>query len=67
MTQDPWDYIHITTWNFLPFLLKRVGAAPQWVVNLTFAIWGASLAALTSVLWRLRNVLKRQYPSGTQG
>ena len=29
MTQDPWDYVHITTWNFLPFLLRRVGAAPK--------------------------------------
>ena len=28
MSQDPWDYVHITTWNFLPFLLHRVGAAP---------------------------------------
>ena len=33
MTYDPWDYVHITTWNFLPFLLRRVGAAPRWVVN----------------------------------
>ena len=32
MTEDPWDYVHITTWNFLPFLLRRVGAAPAWVV-----------------------------------
>ena len=31
MTQDPWDYVHITTWNLLPFLLHRVGAAPGWV------------------------------------
>ena len=31
MTEDPWDYVHITCWNFLPFLLKRVGAAPAWV------------------------------------
>ncbi|MGA8198592.1 MAG: hypothetical protein WB814_00920, partial [Candidatus Sulfotelmatobacter sp.] len=29
MTQDAWDYVHITTWNFLPFLLRRVGAAPR--------------------------------------
>ena len=25
MAEDPWDYVHITTWNFLPFLLRRVG------------------------------------------
>jgi hypothetical protein len=56
MKVDPWDYIHITTWNFLPFLLKRAGEAPMWVVNFTFALWGASLAALARVLWLLRKV-----------
>jgi hypothetical protein len=53
MTQDPWDYVHITTWNFLPFVLRRVGEAPGWVVNTTLAIWIAALAALGVVLWRL--------------
>jgi hypothetical protein len=57
MTEDPWDYVHITTWNFLPFLLRRVGEAPAWVVNLTFAVWGAALAALAATLYRLRKVL----------
>src|SRR5947208_4370063 len=33
MGYDPWDYVHITTWNFLPFLLRRVGATPRWVVD----------------------------------
>ena len=59
MTEDPWDYVHITTWNFLPFLLKRVGEAPLWVVNLAFMAWGAGLAALASVLLQLRKVLAR--------
>jgi hypothetical protein len=54
MTEDPWDYVHITTWNFLPFLLRRVGAAPIKVVHLAFAVWSAGLAALAIVLWRLR-------------
>ena len=54
MTEDPWDYVHITTWNFLPFLLHRVGVAPAWVVNTAFAIWVATIAALTLVLARLR-------------
>jgi hypothetical protein len=57
MHADPWDYVHITTWNFLPFLLKRAGEAPMWVVDIAFAVWSASLAALAWVLWRLRNVL----------
>ena len=53
MTQDAWDYVHITTWNFLPFLLRRVGAAPGWVVDLAFAVWGAGIAALGWVCGRL--------------
>jgi hypothetical protein len=61
MTQDAWDYVHITTWNFLPFLLRRVGAAPGWVVDAAFAVWGAGIAALATVLWRLRTVLQRQH------
>ena len=60
MTQDPWDYVHITTWNFLPFLLRRVGAAPGWVVNSALAIWLAAIAALGSVLLRLRSSLRSQ-------
>ena len=57
MTEDPWDYQHITTWNFLPFLLRRVGVAPMWVVHLAFVVWAASLAALAATLLRLRTVL----------
>ncbi len=60
MTQDPWDHVHITTWNFLPFLLRRVGAVPGWVVDVTFAVWGTVIAALAVLLWRLRRVLQRQ-------
>jgi hypothetical protein len=58
MTQDPWDYVHITTWNFLPFLLRRVGATPGWVVSSALAIWLAGIAALGAVLLRLRNSLR---------
>ena len=53
MTQDAWDYVHITRWNFLPFLLRRVGAAPGWVVKMTFAVWFAAIAALAGFFWRL--------------
>lgn len=59
MTRDPWDYLHITTWNFLPFLLKRVGVAPAWVVHLAFEVWSIVLVALASVLWQIRRVLAR--------
>jgi hypothetical protein len=57
MTQDPWDYVHITTWNFLPFLLKRSGFAPAWVVRCAFAVWFAAIAALACALWRLVRIL----------
>jgi hypothetical protein len=57
MTYDQWDYAHITTWNFLPFLLRRVGAAPRWLVDVTFVVWGSALAALGFVLWRLKTSL----------
>jgi hypothetical protein len=60
MTYDAWDYVHITTWNFLPFLLRRVGAAPPWVVKTAFALWGTALAALAAVLWWLRTTLQRR-------
>jgi hypothetical protein len=59
MTEDPWDYQHITTWNFLPFLLRRVGVVPAWVVQVAFAVWAAGLAALAASLLRLRWVLNR--------
>jgi hypothetical protein len=58
MGWDPWDYVHITTWNFLPFLLRRVGVAPAWLVNAALAIWIAGMAALAAVLLRLRQSLR---------
>jgi hypothetical protein len=64
MGYDPWDYVHITTWNFLPFLLRRVGAAPKWVVDAAFALWAGALAALAFVLWRLRAVLLGEDQNG---
>jgi hypothetical protein len=67
MAQDPWDYVHITTWNFLPFVLRRVGEATSWVVNVCLTIWIVGLAALAWVLWRLRQILRaREFDSGTR-
>jgi len=63
MTQDPWDYVHITTWNFLPFLLRRVGAVEGWVVDAAFAVWAGATALLAWVLWRLRRVLSHSSAS----
>ena len=65
MTQDPWDYVHITTWNFLPFLLRRVGAAPAWVVRAAFAVWIAGIAALIWTLYQLRRLLPENAGSPT--
>ncbi|MGA2964705.1 MAG: hypothetical protein ABSD64_00725 [Terriglobales bacterium] len=58
MTQDPWDYVHVSTWNFLPFVLRRVGVAPGWAVNTVLAIWLAGIATLGAVLLRLRRCLR---------
>jgi hypothetical protein len=58
MREDAWDYVHITTWNFLPFLLRRVGAAPAWVGNTTLGLWVASISALGAVLLGLRNSVR---------
>ncbi len=62
MTQDPWDYVHITCWNVLPFLLRRVGATPAWVVHSLMAVWTAGLAGL---LWLLRELRHSLRPDGT--
>jgi hypothetical protein len=58
MGYDQWDYVNITTWNFLPFLLRRVGAAPRWVVDVAFVVWGTALAALAIVLLKLRQATR---------
>ena len=59
MTQDPWDYVHITCWNFLPFLLHRVGEAPAWAVGVAFAVWLAGMAGLGATLLRLRSLTQK--------
>jgi len=58
MAQDRWDYVHITTWNFLPFLLRRVGAVPGWVVDVAFGVWYAGIAAMLVVYARLRHMVE---------
>ena len=67
---DPWDYVHITCWNFLPFLLRRVGEAPAWAVRFAFVVWGTGLAALAATLLRLRKIAgqlaERWQPSDKQ-
>jgi len=59
MKEDPWDYVHITTYNFFPFLLARVGKAAGWVVRLATIIWFATLASTLVLLVHIRNCAKR--------
>jgi hypothetical protein len=66
MTEDPWDYVHITTWNILPCLLERVGAAPVWVVRVAFALWYAGVAALAATLGRILTVSRSFSPSSSR-
>ena len=58
LSYDPWDYQHLTTWNFLPFVLRRIGHAPDWAVRLTFTLWYAAIAALLATMLRLRTALR---------
>jgi len=60
LQEDPWDYVHMTTWNFLPFLLRRVGIAPAWAVRIVFAVWYTGLAVLAAASLRLRSVTRPQ-------
>jgi hypothetical protein len=59
MTYDRWDYQHITCWNFLPFVLKRIGAAPGWVVNVMFGVWLAGIASLGLSLAKLHRTISK--------
>ena len=67
MHWDAWDYVHITTWNFLPFLLRRVGASPNWVVDVAFAVWGAGIVALSWVLLLLGKIIRLTNPDPRLG
>jgi len=54
MKWDDWDYVRITTWNFLPFVLKRAGSAPAWVVETATVLWIAGIGALLVLLAAIR-------------
>jgi hypothetical protein len=59
MFMDQWDATHITTWNFLPSLLRHVGA-PLWVVHFLYGVWFALALALVFTSARLIRILFRQ-------
>jgi hypothetical protein len=52
--QDPWDTAHLTTWNILPALLRRIGDAPLWAVHVLYAVWWFVALAFVYVCVRLR-------------
>ena len=58
MGYDQWDFQHITTWNFLPFVLRRMGEAPRWAVNFAFLVWELANALMVISLLRLRTWLR---------
>jgi hypothetical protein len=57
MFEDPWDAVHITTWNFLPSLLRHVGVAPLWAVDVLYAVWAMVAAMLVFTSIRLFRVV----------
>ena len=65
MTYDPWDYQHISAFNFLPFLLARIGKAAEWVVRLTMVMWFAALASLVAVLARTLRLIGAESSSAS--
>jgi hypothetical protein len=62
MFQDSWDAAHITTWNFLPSLLRHVGVAPLWAVHVLYAVWIAVGLALILSAGRLAYFIIRRRP-----
>ena len=57
MFADPWDAVHVTAWNFLPSLLRHVGVAPLWAVDVLYAVWAAVTLALVFAAARLYRVV----------
>src|ERR1700761_2269022 len=49
---DPFDALHVRTWNFMPSLMRHVGVAPPWVVRLVDAVWVVMGIALVVVFVR---------------
>jgi hypothetical protein len=57
---DSFDALHVRTWNFMPALMRHVGAAPIWVVRLLDVLWVLVAAALVVVAARLLLLLRRR-------
>jgi hypothetical protein len=64
MFEDPWDAAHITSWNFLPSLLRHIGVAPLWAVHFLYGVWLAVALALIVTSTRLVHILRSSSPNG---
>jgi hypothetical protein len=67
MFQDSWDAMHITTWNFLPSLLRHIGQAPLWAVHVLYGVWAAAGLAFLLTSVRLLRVLTHRAANGHAG
>ena len=67
MFQDSWDAAHITTWNFLPSLLRHIGQAPLWAVHLLYGVWAATGFALLVTSVKLVRMLMQPAPAPAVG
>ena len=63
MSEDAWDYMHITTFNFLPFLLRRIGQSPKWVVDIATALWVTAVATTLSLLIFIQLHIRSEFES----
>lgn len=64
MFQDSWDAAHITTWNFLPSLLRHIGQAPLWAVYVLYGVWIAAGVVLLLTAGKLVRVLRNPAADG---
>jgi len=62
MFEDPWDAAHITSWNFLPSLLRHIDVAPLWVVDVLYGVWLVAALALVFTSARLVHILRVNSP-----
>lgn len=59
LNQDPWDAAHLGAWNFLPSLLRHIGAAPLTAVYVLDGIWLAVALAVVFAVVRLVRILRQ--------
>jgi len=57
---DPFDALHVRTWNFMPSLMRHVGVAPLWVVRAVDVVWVVMGVALVGVVVRMVRMLRRE-------